>query len=146
MRIKKKKITMEQNNLFSTQMNLTMDLHEALQEVPLSIDYFSKLEIYGNILTEKYNWRKVQIFKTNEDLEKLAIGARIITNDNSFAVKHPTGWVIVNKDGYVFSHIDSKSTQLSLPAMSVPESYHPSPDDISLTENNDISHDQSQVT
>lgn len=126
-------------------LDLTMDLHEALQEVPLSTEYFTKLEIYGDILIKKYNWRKVQIFKSPEDLEKLVTGTRIITRDNSFAIKHTTGWVILNKDGYVFSHIDSNSVQLSLPAMSIPENYHPSPDDISLNlETDDISNEQKQ--
>jgi hypothetical protein len=122
-------------------MSLSMDLHEALQEVPLNVEYFEKLEIYSQKLVQDYNWRRVSIYTTVEELKALATGARVSTNNNELAVKHNTGWVIITRDGYPITHSDE--TALTLPAYSIPDSIYQSPGNTSL---NDSSQNDSQTT
>lgn len=97
---------------------LSSDLHEALKQVPINIDYHTKLALYSRILIEQYNWAKSVKYTTYKELENLPLGTRISTIKNELAVKHLTGWVIITKDGYPITHSDH--TILDLPAFLIP--------------------------
>ena len=119
---------------------LSFDLHDALTEVPLEMEYFKKLELYGQKLIEQYNWHRVEVYSTHEQLDTLATGTRVTTSDNALAVKHPTGWVILSQEGYTYSY--NLSTDLVLPVFSIPETRHSSQNAVSL---DDGTQDVSQV-
>lgn len=97
---------------------LSSDLHWALNSVPLEGEYYSKLELYAQLLVEKYNWVKIHQYSTHELLNLLPVSTKIITSDDQIAVKHETGWVILSPEGYIFSRISTEN--LKLPAFSVP--------------------------
>lgn len=104
-------------------VSLSMDLHEALQQVPLSIDYYEKLELYSEKLIQDYNWHKRNVFNTIKELDDLPIGTRVTTAHNSLAVKHKSGWVILTQEGY--TTIQNFSSDLALPVYSIPEVSRP---------------------
>lgn len=122
-------------------MSLSEDLHEALKDVPLDMDYFAKLEIYSEKLIQDYNWRRVKVYRTLEEVNALETGTRVSTSDNSLALKHNTGWVIITRDGYPMTHSDA--TALSLPVFSIPDSNFSPPEVTSL---NDSFQNGTQVT
>jgi hypothetical protein len=109
---------------------IAIDLHNALTEVPVDTAYFEKLEMYGQKLIEEYNWHRVEVYSTHQELDALVTGARVTTSTNSLAVKHKTGWVILTQEGYSFSY--RASTDLALPVFSIPEARRQSPDVSSL--------------
>jgi len=109
---------------------LTVDLHEALQQVPLDTDYQAKLSLYSKILIEDYNWNRVEKYSTFEELDALATGSRVTTSNNNLAVKHDTGWVIITPEGYPMTHCDS--SVLVLPVFSIPVNTVYPPDNVSL--------------
>ncbi len=107
----------EQQNLHD---QLSTDLHSALISVPMSINYFDKLKMYGKKLIEDYNWRSVEVYSTAEELDALEVGTRVSTYNRSLAVKHATGWVVLTVEGYCFPF--RASNTLVLPAYSIPSS------------------------
>lgn len=109
---------------------LSVDLHNALQQVPLEADYDVKLALYSKILIEDYNWNKIEKYGTLDEVDALALGSRVTTSNNSIAVKHNTGWIIITPEGYPMTHCDSSI--LSLPVFSIPRNTHQSPDSVSL--------------
>lgn len=109
---------------------LSVDLHNALQRVPLEADYDAKLSLYSKILTEDYNWKQVEKYSTTAELDALATGTRVTTSNNNLAVKHDTGWVIITPEGYPMTHCDS--SVLVLPVFSIPVNVVSPPDDVSL--------------
>lgn len=102
----------------SDDTSLTIDLHRALQEVPLDLEYAEKLEMYSEKLTKVYNWRKVTVYNTIEELEELPLGSKVTDSANAVGVKHLTGWVLIDNNGYAFTHMSANS--LSLPVYSIP--------------------------
>lgn len=120
---------------------LASDLHEALKQVPLDTAYFDKMNLYSKILIEDYNWNRVEIYSTHEQLDALAAGARVTTSNNSLAIKHDTGWIILTTEGYIFSR--NGSDKLALPVFSIPVNTYHSADSVTL---NDSAPNGTQIT
>lgn len=105
------------DNLSHLQAELASDLHWALARVPISANYYDKLDFYAAELIENYHWSKIYEYSSIEQLELLPVGSRIITATNYMAIKKAIGWALITEQGYIMTNVPTDN--LSLPAFSV---------------------------
>lgn len=112
------------------QAELASDLHWALTRVPMTANYYDKLDQYAAELIENYFWSKLHQYSSLEQLNLLPMGSRIITGDNCMAVKKQNGWSLLTEQGFIKMNISSE--EIHLPAFSIqtanPENRHQSSD------------------
>jgi hypothetical protein len=103
------------------QAEMASDLHWALSRVPVSGNYYDKLDMYAAELIENYYWSKAHEYSSVEQLDILPVGSRILTANDCIGIKKTTGWALMTHLGQFIWSVPTEN--IELPALSVQSNY-----------------------